>query len=308
MRRMMPTMSEMPDAGEDWERFDYTAQDGLALAGRKYGWTNRGALPVVCLAGLTRNSADFHGLARYLAYRAPRRRRVLCLDYRGRGMSARDPDWRNYNPLTEANDVLDGATAAGIGAAAVIGTSRGGMVAMILSALRPAFLRAVVLNDVGPEIDGRGLVRIRAYVEGGRDFRNWQEATDAVRAIGESSFPRFDDAEWERQARLIYEERKGRIVRAYDPKLMKTLAAINLDLPLPSMWPQFNGLKNIPVMAIRGERSDLLSRDTVNRMHDAHPGMWSVTVPDQGHAPDLGFGDLPRRIDEFIATTEETPD
>lgn len=294
----------MPTTDAGWERFDHSAEDGLALAGRKYGWDNRGTVPVVCLAGLTRNSADFHELANYLAYRAPRPRRVLCLDYRGRGMSARDRDWKNYNPLTEAGDVLAGVTAAGIGEAAVIGTSRGGMIAMILSALRPALLKAVVLNDVGPEIDGRGLVRIRNYVENGRDFNDWKEAADAVRAIGQSSFPKLEAADWMRQARLIHEERNGRIVRAYDPGLTRTLAAINLDIPLPTMWPQFAGLRQIPVMVIRGERSDLLSRETVDRMHEAHPGLWSVTVPDQGHAPDLGYGDLPRRIGEFVAALD----
>jgi pimeloyl-ACP methyl ester carboxylesterase len=220
-------------------------------------------------------------------------------------MSARDPDWKNYNPLTEANDVLDGVTAASVAEAAVVGTSRGGMVAMILSALRPAFLKAVVLNDVGPEINARGLVRIRAYVEGSRDFSDWEEATDAVRAIGENSFPNFDDAAWAKQARLIFEEKNGRIVRSYDPDLIKTLTAINLDLPLPTMWPQFDGLKNIPVMVIRGERSDLLSRETVDKMHDVHPGMWSITVPDQGHAPDLGYGDLPERIVQFMDEADE---
>lgn len=298
-------MSVITTEGSGWERFDYSAQDGLALAGRKYGWANLHATPVVCLAGLTRNSADFHELATYLARDAARPRRVLCLDYRGRGMSARDRDWKNYNPLTEANDVLSGVTAAGISEAAVIGTSRGGMVAMLLAALRPAFLKAVVLNDVGPEIDGRGLVRIRAYVENGRDFASWPEAAEALRAANEASFPELEGEDWIDRARLIYEEKGGRIVRAYDPALMKTLTAINLDIRLPSMWPQFNGLAKLPVMVIRGERSDLLSRETVDRMHDAHPGLWSITVPDQGHAPDLGWGDLPKRIGEFLAQTDE---
>ncbi|MCG6856750.1 MAG: alpha/beta hydrolase [Salaquimonas sp.] len=295
-------MSEMQDEQKGWTRLDYSAPDGLQLAGRCYGWDNDDALPVLCLAGLTRNSADFHQLALYLSQEAPRRRKVLSLDYRGRGMSAWDNNWENYNPLAEAEDVLAGTTAAGIEEAAVIGTSRGGMLAMILAAMRPALLKAVILNDVGPEIDGRGLVRIRAYVEKGRDFTNWQDAVEAVEAIGQSQFPNFDHEEWQRQARLIFEEKKGRIVRRYDPKIMKTLTSIDLDSPLPSLWPQFDGLKQIPVLTIRGERSDLLSPETLEKMHEAHPGMQSIIVPDQGHAPDLGTANLPERIAEFITS------
>ena len=297
-------MSELPADNEGWTRFDYSASDGLKLAGRKYGWNNEGALPVLCLAGLTRNSADFHQLALHLAFKAKPARKVLCLDYRGRGMSAWDGDWENYNPLTEADDVLAGVTAAGLESVAVVGTSRGGMIAMILSAMRPALLKAVILNDVGPEIDGRGLVRIRAYVEKGQDFATWKDAVDAIEGIGRSQFPRVDRDEWRRQARLIYEEKDGRIVRRYDPKIMKTLTSIDLDSPLPSLWPQFAGLKRIPLLTIRGERSDLLTRETMEKMHEAHPSMHSATVPDQGHAPDLGTPGLPERIAAFIASTE----
>ena len=297
------------DDRQGWTRFDYSAQDGLRLAGRLYEPDEEsmhdGAMPVVCLAGLTRNSADFHQLALHLARSAPRPRKVLCLDYRGRGMSAWDSNWENYNPLTEAEDVLAGVTAAGIEGAAIIGTSRGGLIAMILAAMRPTLLGAVILNDVGPEIDGRGLVRIRSYVEKGQDFDNWLDAVAAVKAMGESQFPRLEYTDWERQARLIFEGKNGRVVRRYDPALMKTLTAINLDNPLPAMWPQFAGLKNVPLLTIRGERSDLLSRETVEKMHAAHPAMQSFTVADQGHAPDLGSGNLPERIAAFIAAAED---
>lgn len=300
-------MSETHDDAIGWTRLDYSAPDGLRLAGRKYGWQHDNRLPVLCLAGLTRNSADFHHLAMYLSRWAPAPRRVLCLDYRGRGMSQRDRDWQNYNPLTEADDVLAGVTAAGLREVAIVGTSRGGLIAMVLAALRPAVMRAVVLNDVGPEIDGRGLVRIRNYVEKGRDFASWREAVEAVRAMGESQFPVYDRSDWEAQARLIFEERKGRIVRRYDPRLMKSLATINLDNPLPTMWPQFAGLRNIPVLLLRGERSDLLSPETVERMHDLHPAMRSVTVAGQGHAPDLGSDGLPERVAAFIEAAEAEP-
>jgi len=292
------------DDNQGWTRFDYGAPDGLQLAGRKYGFEHRGApgaLPVICLAGLTRNASDFHDLALYLANDADRPRPVLALDYRGRGMSARDRNWQNYNVLTEAEDVIAGATAAGIGEAVIVGTSRGALITMILAAMRPTLLAGVVMNDAGPEIDGRGLVRIRTYVEKGRDFANWSETVAAVKAIGRAHFPQWDDAMWERQARRIYGEENGKIVRLYDPALMKTLSAIDLDHPLPSMWPQFEGLAEVPLLVVRGANSDLLSEQTLEKMHAMHRSMESVTVPDQGHAPDLGTEALPQRIAAFMA-------
>jgi pimeloyl-ACP methyl ester carboxylesterase len=297
-------MTDPFDDGEGWERFDYSAPDGLKLAGRKYGFEHRDALPVICLSGLTRNSADFHELALHLSRDPARPRPVLALDYRGRGMSARDRNWHNYNVLTEAEDVLAGAAAAGIGEAAIVGTSRGGLITMILSAMRPALIACAVMNDIGPQVDPRGLVRIRSYVEKGRDFPDWAGAVEGVRGIGHNHFPAWDDAMWARQARRIYEERAGKVVRRYDPALMKTLKAIDFDNPIPAMWPQFTGLARVPVLVIRGGNSDLLSPETVEKMAEMHPGMESITVPGQGHAPDLGTEGLAARIGSFIGNAE----
>lgn len=286
---------------QSWTKFEYSAQDGLKLAGRKYGWeTITDALPVVCLSGLTRNSADFHSLAFYLAHESKTPRRVLCLDYRGRGMSAHDRNWENYNIFVEADDVIAGMIAAGIEHAAIIGTSRGGLIAFVLAASRPSFLNAVIFNDIGPEVDPRGLVRIKNYVEKGTDFSSWPNAVEAVERIGSSQFPDWGPAKWEEQAHLIYAMKKGKVVRRYDKNLMKTLRSIDLDNPLPDMWPQFNGLSGIPVMTIRGANSDLLSQKTVEKMHRQHGNMKSVTIPAQGHAPDLGTPGLPEQIAAFL--------
>lgn len=294
-------MSDIFDDSQGWQPFHYSAADGLRLGGRKYGWNNHGsAMPVLCLPGLTRNAADFHDLALHLSTAAARPRRVLCLDYRGRGLSAWDRNWENYDVMTETDDVLAGLTAAGIGECAIVGTSRGALISMVLTAIRPGVLGAVVMNDAGPEIDGRGLVRIRSYVEKGGDFRNWADATEAVRATAKRDFPRWDDMMWAKQARRIFTEKDGRIVRRYDPKLMKTLQTINFDNPLPTLWPQFAALRNTPLLLIRGANSDLLAPETVDKMHDMHPAMETVTVPDQGHAPDLGTDALPERIAAFL--------
>ena len=297
-------MSDQFDDSEGWEKFEYSAADGLRLAGRKYGWRHNKALPVICLAGLTRNSADFHPLALHLSREAAVPRRVLCLDYRGRGMSDHDKDWEKYNIFTEAADVLAAADALGIGKAITIGTSRGGLVTYVLAATRPGLLAGAVLNDIGPEIDPQGLVRIRNYVGGAESFPNWSEATNAVRSYGKAHFTKWDDDEWRRQARLIYAEKDGRIVKRYDQNLTKTLKSLNLDNPIPPMWPQFAGLKNIPLMAIRGENSDLLSAETLRSMHDAHPGMQSIVVESQGHAPDLATPGIPPAIARFATQVD----
>ena len=303
----MVDMNENDSVG--WTRFDYRASDGLALAGRYYGRdsvpADSDALPVICLPGLTRNSADFHELALHLSQHADRKRRVLCLDFRGRGMSAHDRNWENYNPLTEADDTINGMAAAGIEHAAFIGTSRGGLVMMAIAAMRPAVMKAIVLNDIGPEIDGRGLVRIKTYIERGADHPNWSSAVAALKAAGQSQFPALDDSDWARQARLIFEERGGKIVRRYDPAILNTLKAINLDNPLPSLWPQFNGFSKMPTLAIRGGLSDLLSVEVFGKMASTSPLLRQITVKDQGHAPDLGMSGLPQKIAAFLASADK---
>lgn len=285
----------------EWQDFRYSSTDGLELAGRKYGWQHRDTMPVVCLSGLSRNSADFHELAVHLSTKSENPRRVLCLDYRGRGNSDYDKDWENYNVGTEANDVVQGLIAAGLEHAAFVGTSRGGLILMALSAMKPALMKAVVLNDIGPEIDGPGLVRIKKSLEGGLASSNWFEAGQMLKATGKKQFPKLDDGEWERQAHFVFKEEKGKLIRNYDPKLLNTLAAIDLDVRLPSLWPQFTGLSKIPMMLIRGERTDLLADKTVSKMRDIHPTMELVRVEDQGHAPDLGSEGLPAKIDTFFA-------
>ncbi len=290
---------------ELWQNFEYTSSDGLRLAGRKYGWQHQDRLAVVCLAGLTRNSADFHGLAAYLSSISKTPRRVLCLDYRGRGLSDYDKNWQNYHPLVEAGDVIDGIIAAGLQDVAIVGTSRGGLIAMALSAMRPGIMKAVVFNDIGPEIDATGVVRIKNYISNAKVPGSWREAREAVAAIGSKQFPRWDEKELDRQAQLIFKEINGEIIRRYDGNLARTLDTINLDQPLPSFWPQFEGLSHLPLMLIRGDNSDMMSMETVEKMQRLHKGMELVNAPDQGHAPDLGNRRLSQSIARFIANAEK---
>jgi pimeloyl-ACP methyl ester carboxylesterase len=281
-----------------------SAADGLRLYARDYDCEGAKALPVVCLPGLARTSADFHELALALSRDPQTPRRVLSLDYRGRGRSEWDKNWRRYDVRIELTDTLQVLTVAGIEEAVFVGTSRGGLITMALGAARPTLLRGAVLNDIGPVIDGKGLVRIRGYVGKLPEPRNFAEAGQILKQISDAQFPRFTDEEWQAMARGTWREADGRLVLAYDPQLMKTLESIDLEAPLPVLWTLFEGLKSIPVLALRGANSDLLAARTLEEMRRRHLRLEAVTVPDQGHAPVLA-GDLIARIRGFIQAVAE---
>lgn len=284
----------------DFEDFFYSAQDGLRLHARVYGAAHEGPLPVVCLAGLTRNARDFHELAVYLSQRARTKRRVVAFDYRGRGESAWDKNWKNYDAIVEANDVMAGLAALGIGHAAFIATSRGGLVTLAIAALRPALLSAVVLNDIGPVVEGAGLANIRAYLERAPIPASFADAVAIAKATQGSAFPALSDADWERSARAFWQEEKGKLVAQFDPALLKTLTGIDLHKPLPVLWAQFEGLYGVPMLALRGEHSMLLSAETFAEMGRRHPRIDTLTVEGQGHAPFLETAGLPMRIAAFL--------
>lgn len=284
-----------------------SAADGLRLYARDYGPEIGDALPVVCLPGLARTSADFHDLAAALAGDAGSPRRVLALDYRGRGRSEWDEDWRNYDVRVELNDTLQVLIAAGIDKAVFVGTSRGGLITMALGAVRPTLLRGAVLVDVGPVIEGQGLARIRSYVGKLPQPRTIPEAAQILRQISDAQFPRFTDEQWERLAHGTWREEDGRLVLRYDPRLMRTLEAFDLEAPLPVLWPLFEGLSAVPVLAIRGGNSDLLAEATLRLMQEKHPRLKAVTVPDQGHAPIIE-GELIEAIRSLVAEAERDPE
>ena len=280
-----------------------SAADGLRLYARDYDPGTAGALPVVCLSGLTRSSEDFHELAVALSRDASRPRRVLSLDYRGRGRSDWDQDWRNYDIKVELNDVLQVLTVAGIEKAVFVGTSRGGLITMALSAVRPTLIAGAILNDIGPVLEARGLNRIRGYVGKLPTPHTMDEAVQILWQTSGAEFPAFTDEQWHALVRVTWREADGQLVLNYDPSLMKTLEASDPEAPLPDLWPLFEGLKPFPLLAIRGEHSDLLSAETVQAMQARHPRLTSITVPGQGHAPALD-GDLVNVIEQFILSLE----
>jgi pimeloyl-ACP methyl ester carboxylesterase len=281
-----------------------SAADGLKLYARDYGPRLSPSLPVICLPGLARTSADFHELALALSRDEKRPRRVLALDYRGRGRSDYDRDWRNYDLKVELDDILQVVTVAGVTEAAVVGTSRGGLLAMALSARRPTLLRGVVLNDIGPVIDSAGLVRIRGYVGKLPSPRHFAEGGQVLKQLFQGQFPRQTDAEWEAQARTTWKEADGRLVVDYDPQLRRILDALDPEQPVPPLWFLFASLRRFPVLVLRGANSDLLSEQTLQAMADVHPDLEAVTVPDQGHVPALRGREIVQCVQRFVARVE----
>jgi pimeloyl-ACP methyl ester carboxylesterase len=306
-RPRMSHMTRNTAAGseQNWREIFYTSQDGLTLYARRYGDTESLYPPVVCLPGLTRNSRDFHSLATALSSDPVRPRTVYCLDYRGRGMSDFDENWQNYSPYIELLDILDFMTMEGITGASLIGTSRGGILTMLMAVMRPSAIGAAVLNDIGPVIETAGLARIMGYAGKIPVPATWDAAAKLARDMNKRFFPHIDEREWAELARQWFNEEDGRPAPGYDAQLAHALDEIDIAKPMPEMWKQFNALSHVPVMVIRGELSDLLSAKTVAKMGKQHPRLVPVTIPGQGHAPLLRDRFSQRVIADFLRDAGE---
>jgi pimeloyl-ACP methyl ester carboxylesterase len=292
--------------GEPASSVFVTAQDGLKLHVRSHGPRGGAALPVVCLPGLARTVADFEALATALSNHVAAPRRVLALDSRGRGRSDCDPDAQNYSLPVELADLTAVLTALEIARAVFVGTSRGGMLTMLLAVARPTAIAGCVLNDIGPVIEIEGVMRIKSYVGKLPPPASFADAAAMLRSLFGNQFPKLSEAEWLAFARRTFKEADGRIIPDYDPKLASTLEAVDLERPLPDLWEQFDALARMPVMVVRGDNSDILSPATVEAMRARHPGLEVVEVPDQGHAPLLTEPDIIGRIADFVVRCERS--
>ncbi len=288
---------------QNWHDIFFTSEDGLRLHARYYPAPASRRRSVLCLPSLTANSREFHVLATALSNPDnPTSRDVLVVDYRGRGRSDYDSNWRNYNLQAELFDALDLLTIAGLHDVAVIGTQRGGLIAMLMACLRPTAIGAVVLNDIGPVIEREGLVRMVAYVGRVPLPPTWERATELVRGINHKFFPAVPAEHWADIARNWFSDGHDRPMHSYDPKLAKAISV--LDGPIPELWPQFDALRRYPTMAIRGELSDILSKDTLSDMCLRLPDLVAHTVKQQGHAPLLRDRPTILAINEFLARAD----
>jgi pimeloyl-ACP methyl ester carboxylesterase len=287
---------------QNWTDIYFTSRDGLRLYARHYPVPGSLRRPLVCLAGLTRNSRDFHDLATVLSRQDETGRDVYCIDYRGRGRSEFDADWKNYSILTELNDVLDFMTMRGLSRAALFGTSRGGLVTMLMAVLRPTAIGAAVLNDIGPVIEREGLARIVAYVGRVPLPADWKEATELVYEMNKRQFTAVPTAQWAEFARQVFNDDNGLPAPSYDPKLSNAVSV--MGGPTPELWPQFEALAHVPLLVLRGENSDLLSAKTLADMRTRHPRADTVTVRGQGHAPLLKDATTIHAVAEFLARTD----
>jgi len=293
----------MSRPNEDFASAFVTAPDGLMLNVRSYGSRLASALPVVCLPGLARTAADFHCLATELAAGPAAPRLVVALDYRGHGRSQYDRNPDNYVLSIDLADVLAVLSALGIAPAVFVGTSYGGLLAMMLAVARPTIIAGVILNDIGPVIEPRGLLRIKRCLGKLSTPRSFVEGGEILSWLMGAQFPRLTAKDWIAFAQRTWREHDGRLLPDYDVKLARTLRRANLERP-PTLWHQFDALARVPLMIIRGANSDVLASTTLDAMLARRGKLEVAVVPDQGHAPLLAETRLIRQIAAFAASCD----
>jgi pimeloyl-ACP methyl ester carboxylesterase len=302
--RLISVTEFSPPADENDARSIFvSAPDGLRLHVREYGHADSPALPVVCLPGLTRTAADFDALAPALAHSKPRRR-VIAIDSRGRGQSEYDANPKNYNVGVELADVVAVLNALEIKQAVFIGSSRGGILTMLLAAAHLETIAGAVLHDIGPVIETEGVSRIKSYVGKLPQPQNLEKGAEILRGLFAAQFPKLTAMQWLGAAQRTWKLENGKPVLTYDAALAETLADFDIERPLPPLWKEFDALARVPVMVIRGANSDIISADTVAAMRARHPDLESIDVPDQGHVPLLEGAELLRRINSFVLKCE----
>ncbi|MBO6520787.1 MAG: alpha/beta hydrolase [Rhodospirillales bacterium] len=273
-----------------------TSQDGLSLYVRDYpGPADSPHTPLLCLGGLTRNSKDFAGVAKYHS----RTRRVICPETRGRGHSDYDPDWQNYQPATYVNDVRHILCALGIHGVVVIGTSMGGIMGMAMAAAMPTVLKGLVLNDVGPTVRVDSLDKIIDYMKNPPSLTSWDAAGRHLRAAFEGEYPITEDEHWTRAATLSYVEKEdGTITFDWDANILKPILADKTDVH--DLWHLFHATRRLPVLTVRGAKSTILDEPQLAEMSAQHEKMTSVVVPGIGHAPSLAEPASMEAINGFL--------
>ncbi|WP_339668628.1 alpha/beta hydrolase [Dasania marina] len=271
----------------------YTVDDGLTLHARDYA--NPHAIKtILCMHGLTRNAADFETIVDSLQ----KNYRVITVDQRGRGLSDWETDSQRYSPVYYVRDMWQLLDHLSIDKVALIGTSMGGLMAMLMAAERPERIQGLVINDIGPEVATSGLARIINYVGGRSEAESWSAAAADTRDVNAICFPHYTASQWMTMARRLYRENEqGHPVLAYDPAISSTIQSEESASVPSNLWPLFHSLKAMPMLVLRGELSDLLSESCFEEMKSSMPTMRSVEVLGVGHAPAL---DEPEAIDAIV--------
>jgi len=280
------------------------SRDGIRLHARDYA-PGAGAAParppILCLPGLTRNARDYERLAERLCGDW----RVIAVDFRGRGESGYAKDPMSYVPLTYVQDVEALLGELAVERYVAVGTSLGGIVAMLLAGAARERLAGVLLNDVGPEIDATGLARIRSYVGRSSTWPTWMHAARAVAEANSDVYPGYDIAEWLAMAKRLYRvNNAGRIVLDYDMKIAEPFRLPGNEAG-PDMWRALDQLKTVPAALVRGGRSDILAQGVAERMAAELPHAELTVVPDVGHAPTLDEPEAIAATDRLLARIAE---
>jgi len=245
-------------------------------------------LPVLCLSGLTRNARDFDFVAPHL-----QDVRMIRLDYRGRGQSQWSTDPLTYTVPREAQDVLELLDHLGLAQAAILGTSRGGLIAMVLAAMAKHRLLGVALNDIGPVLAPQGLDVIMGYLGRNPDAATLDALAVMRKSAMEANFPDVPLDRWRKEVSHTHRETPQGVTINYDPGLRAAVLAAGAT-GAPDMWPLFKAISPLPLAVIHGANSDLLSHDTVSQMAQRMPGLIVAHVPDRAHIP---FLDEPDALD-----------
>jgi pimeloyl-ACP methyl ester carboxylesterase len=271
-------------SASSYEPVHFKTDDGLRLFARDYSPSLSPLTPLLCLPGLTRNSKDFETIATWLA----QTRRVIAPDFRGRGLSQYASDPASYRPDIELLDAISLLDFLKIDRVAVIGTSRGGIVGMLMASFFNDRLAGLFLNDVGPEMDSAGLLRIRSYLGVQSEFASWEAAIENLKS-NNSRLETLAANEWLAFAQRVFKPVNGLPRIDYDPALLHTFPSVE-DITagrVANLWEFFGKTGDLPVSVVRGEHSDLLSAATVAAMSQQNAGLDATTIPRRGHAPFL---------------------
>jgi pimeloyl-ACP methyl ester carboxylesterase len=272
----------------------FRSADGLNLYYRDFG-SDKPGTPVICLPGLTRNSRDFEDVAISLSGW----RRVLTVDFRGRGYSDHDPDWRNYHPGTYVNDVMTLLDSLSIAKVIVIGTSLGGLCAMAMAARSGDRLAGVILNDIGPVINPAGLARVQEYTGKLAPVASWDEAVAQTRTIYGEWLPGLSDSDWSKMAWRAYRENNAGVPELdIDPDIGTAVRKVGPQIGDP--WRLFDALESIPTVLLWGRMSDILTEDIVDKMRARKTDLEVVAVANRGHVPLLDEPECVAAIDRFL--------